>query len=279
MLKKAILFFSLLLACVTGLQCAEQPKPRYVSLAPATTEILFALGLDEEIAAVSTYCNYPPAAVKKEKIGTFSEPSIEKILSLKPTLVFATGLEQAQTVERLRQMGVPVYVSDPATIEELFVSIKNIARAVHREKEAEIMLRQLRERVSAIREKGIKVPQAQRQKVFIEIWHEPLLTAGKGSFVDELIRLAGGINIAYDTLRPYSYFSPEQVIMRNPDCIILGHLQNPNPLETIRKRIGWSRLSAVKRARVYNIDPDILLRPGPRIVDGLEALYRKVYPQ
>ena len=105
------------------------------------------------------------------------------------------------------------------------------------------------------------------------------MTVGKKSFVDEVLTLAGGINIAADTLQPYLYFSPEQVIKRNPDCIIQTYMSENEPLKTIEKRLGWKEISAVKHGRVYNdINPDILLRPGPRIVEGLQELHKKLYP-
>jgi len=258
---------------------AGQKQARYVSLTPATTEILFALGLDEEIAAVTTYCNYPGKALAKDKVGTFSEPSIEKILSLKPALVFATGLEQAQTVERLKQVGIEVQVSDPSTIAELIASIEAIGQKTNRTAEAKRLTADMKKRIERIREKINAIPASQRQKVFLEIWQDPLLTAGKGSIVDEIITCAGGINIAHDTLRPYSYFSQEQVVARNPDCIILGHRQGKySAVEAVYARTAWRSINAVKKKRVYNdIDPDTLLRPGPRIIDGLEALYKKLY--
>jgi iron complex transport system substrate-binding protein len=124
------------------------------------------------------------------------------------------------------------------------------------------------------------IPQEKRVKVFIEIWHEPLMTAGSGSFVDELISLAGGINIAHDTLRPYSNYSAEKVISYNPQCIILAYMDKAAPLELIGQRFGWNKIAAVKNQRVFNdISPDILLRPGPRITLGLKRLYAKLYPK
>jgi iron complex transport system substrate-binding protein len=105
------------------------------------------------------------------------------------------------------------------------------------------------------------------------------VTAGRGSFIDELITLAGGTNITYDTKRAYSYFSPEQVIKRNPDCIILAYMSNEKPLKIIGERLGWKDISAVKHNRIYNdINPDLILRPGPRLIEGLKELHKKLYP-
>lgn len=253
---------------------------RIVSIAPATTEILFALGADEEIVGVTTFCNYPPGALNKAKIGSFSDPDIEKIVSLKPDIIFATGLEQALVVERLRQLKLNVFVSDPSDIQELLGSIKQIGKLIHRDAQAEALVDRMKAGIEQVREKVRLIPADVRPKVFVEIWDDPLLTAGKGSFVDELIENAGGINIARDVSKAYTYFSPEQVIKRNPDCIIFGHNSNDDIKDVIKKRLGWSEIAAVKKGRLYNdINPDIFLRPGPRLVEGLKEIHKKLYPQ
>ena len=251
---------------------------RYISLAPATTEILFALGLDEEIISVSSYCNYPPKAQEKEKFGTFSDPNIEKILSLKPDIVFATGLEQAPAVMRLEKLGIKVCVSDPKNIEELLKSINQIGQITHKEKEAGELVVQMQKIIEVVKEKVKGVPKEKRPKVFIEIWHDPLMTAGPGSIVNELLELAGGENIAYDAPRAYSRFSAEVIIKRNPQVIILGYMSKDNTKDLISNRLGWQDISAVKNKRIVsNINPDLILRPGPRLAQGLEEIYRCLY--
>jgi iron complex transport system substrate-binding protein len=253
------------------------PKPRYISIASSTTEILFALGLDEEIVAVSSYCNYPTQAQTKIKVGTFSSPNIEKIISLKPDIVFCTGLEQQDTIRKLRQLNLNVFVSDPANFKELFQSIKDIGALTHREKEADALIAKMKADIEEVGLSAQAMPPRKRPKVFVEIWSQPLMTAGKGSFVDELINLAGGINIAYDTKRPYSYFSAEQVIKRNPDCIILGYMQKDSSKKIMEKRFGWKNISALKNNRIYNdINPDLFLRPGPRLTEGLKEIHRRI---
>jgi iron complex transport system substrate-binding protein len=254
-------------------------RPRYVSLAPATTEILFALGLDEEIVGVSSHCDYPPAARTKDKIGGFSQPNIEKIISLRPDIIFATGLEQSPAVAKLRQLGLEVLVSDPANMEELFASIKDIGRLASREKEAEALAAKMRSAIEALAAKVSLIPLRKRPRVFVEIWRDPLMTAGKSSFIDELITLAGGKNVASCVTKSYVYFSPEDVISRNPQCIILAYREE-GAAGNIRSRLGWDKILAVKNNSIYaDIDPDLLLRPGPRLVEGLEELYRRFYPK
>lgn len=258
------------------LLCSEAKAQRIISLAPAITEILFGLGLEDQIVAVTTFCDYPPKAKDKEKVGTFSEPDIEKIITLKPDLIFATGLEQLPIVEKLKKLKLKVYISDPSNIEELFDSIKEIGVLTYKEKEADSLIVRMKNKINEIQGKVKLIAQNKRKKVFIQIWHDPLMTAGKGSFVDELIKLAGGINIANDTPRAYSYFSPEQVIKRNPDCMILG--QMGQAINTVNNRFGWDKITAVQKNAIYDdIDPNLFLRPGPRLIEGLEEIYKRLY--
>lgn len=257
---------------------AAAAEPRYISLAPSTTEVLFALGLDNEIAGVSTYCNYPEQTNNKTKVGSFSNPNIERIISLHPDYIFCTGLEQAPVVAQLRQLNFKVYVADPVSVKELFKTIEEIGEITHKIKEASLLIEKMKSEIEEVSSKVKLIPHEERVKVFIEIWHEPLMTAAKGSVVDELITLAGGVNIAHELIRPYCNFSAEKVISLNPQCIILAYMDKEAPLKLVQQRFGWNKIDAVKNGRVFNdIDPDTLLRPGPRITRGLIETYKRLY--
>lgn len=259
---------------------AEPRNLRIISLAPATTEILFSLGLGEEIVGVSSFCDYPPAALEKEKVGTFSHPNAEKILSLRPDIIFGTGLEQASAVTMLRGLGLKVYVSNPACIGELFYSIKEIGRLTGKDKEADALIAEMKRGINAVRSRCRQYRAAARPKVFIEIWNDPLLTSAKESFIDELISIAGGRNIAGDIRRAYVHFSSEGVIYRNPDCIILTYMSKKTGPDALKNRAGWHNVAAVRENRVYNdINSDTLLRPGPRLTEGLNELEKRFYPR
>jgi len=272
--------FSLLLLLSSFSQAiAAEQAARYISLAPSTTEILFALGLDEEIVGVSSFCNYPPEASGKTKVGDFSRPNMEIILALKPDYIFCTGLEQAPVIEQLRRLKLNVYVADPSSIKQLLGSILEIGKITGREKEAQKIISGITNTVEDAR-KELKAAGRKRPKVFIEIWHDPLTTAGPGSFVDELLGLAGGINIASDTKRPYSTYSVEQVIMHKPDCIILAYMSTHKPASMVAQRAGWQDVPAVKNKCLFDdINPDIILRPGPRIAEGLKEIRKRIYNQ
>jgi len=273
-LTQVAFFISLLLVAQPGFSANQ----KFISLSPAATEILFALGLDNQIIGDTTFCNYPEAAKKIPKVGTFSDPNIERIVSLKPDIIFTTGLEQAPTIKRLQKLGFKIIVSDPKNIPELFESIIEIGEVTGKQDEAESMVSNMRKRIAAITAKVKKVPLDKRPKAFIEIWYDPIMTAGPGSIVAEILNLAGGINIAYDAPRSYSRFSSEVIIERDPDVIILGYMTKENTKDTLSKRFGWEKIKAVRNKRVIsNIDPDIIFRPGPRIADGLEAIYKNLY--
>lgn len=281
-MKKIFLSFIILMACFTGKLSADQAVaeklPRYISLAPSTTEIMFALGLNNEIVAVSSYCNYPEEVKNKENVGDFSSPNLEKIVSLKPDYVFCTGLEQAQIVTELKRRNIKVYVGDPRDTAELLASIRDIGQITGKDIAAEALIKKMEREIEEISVKVRLIPKDKRKKVFLEIWHDPLTTAGRGSFIDDLLSLAGGINIAFDTRRPYSIFSPEEVIKRNPDCIILTYMDSQKPVTLLQGRFGWKNIRAVQNNQVYNdISSDILLRPGPRVTRGIKELYEHLY--
>ncbi len=251
----------------------------YVSLAPSTTEILFALGLEERISGVSSYCNYPPRAAEKTRVGDFSHPNLEVILALKPEYIFCTGLEQAPTVARLKALGFRVYCADPSGVEELLKTVREIGAITKKEKRALEIIAEIRAGIAEASEKTDLIPEDKRVKVFLEIWHDPLMTAGKGSFVDELIKLAGGINIAHGVRRPYCNFSAEQVAAMDPNCIILAYMDERNAAGIMETRFGWENIKAVRNGRVFNdLNPDLILRPGPRVAEGVRELQKRMYP-
>ncbi|MGC8970747.1 MAG: ABC transporter substrate-binding protein [bacterium] len=255
---------------------SKEPK-RIISTAPDVTEILFALNLGDKVVGVTTWCNYPEGAKTKEKIGDFANPNIEKILSLKPDLIVATGGVQRQVIEKLEQLGIPVYVFYPHNIDEVIKGIYTIGRITGAEENAKRLAFDLKLRIAKVTSKVSKVKT--KPKVFFELWHEPLMSAGPGSFIDDIIKKAGGINIAGTAKSAYPIFSLEQLIKEDPDVIIGAESSmGANPLE-IAKRPGWDTLKAVKNQRVYTINDDIIFRAGPRLVLALEIIAKYLHPE
>lgn len=256
----------------------SQKPQRIISLAPANTEILFALGLDEEIVGITDYCNEPPEKVaQKEKIGGFSTPNIEKIVSLNPDIVFGTSGVQKQAVQRLEELGVKVYVSEAETMENLLAEIEKFGRLTGKSQEAKNLTESLEKRIELIKTKVANLSNEQKPKVFLEIWHDPIWIAPDRTLIYQVIELAGGrhaITIKGDW-NQVTTVDPESAVEANPDVILLAFEGSP---ELIYKLPGWSNVSAVKNKQVFQINGDIISRTGPRIVDALEQIAKILHP-
>ena len=281
-MKTAQAAFAALLICLAGCSGRSQaPMPSFkiISAAPNATEILFALGLDKNIIGVSQQCNYPSRAQSKPKIGTFSRPNIELIASLKPDIVFTTGLEQDMSNEHLGKLGIKTFVIYPNTVEELYESILKVGKLTGSEQRAQAIVNRMRLAIGKVKRKASAVPDKLKKKFLIEVMDNPLIVAGPRSFTGQLGDIAGGINIAHDVERAYSKFSSELVIERDPDCIILGHMyRNKDVHKKVKQRLGWSKIRAVRDGHIFNdIDPDILLRPSPRTPQAIEKIFERLY--
>lgn len=257
----------------------EQKPQRIISLAPANTEILFALGVDEEIVGITDFCNYPPEKViQKEKVGGFSTPNIEKIVSLGPEIVFATSGVQAQAVERLEELGIKIYILEAETVEKLVTEVENVGRLTGKSQEAKELAENLERRVKAVEEQIGGISKEQKPKVFFEIWHDPLWTAPTRTLIYQVIELAGGqhaVSIEGDW-NQVTTVDAEAVINANPDFIFLA-FENSDP-ELIYNLSGWGAVSAIKNKKVFSLNPDVINRPGPRIVDALEEIAKILHP-
>ena len=254
------------------------PPKRIVSLAPNITEILFSLGLDEEIVGVSIHCNFPEKAKNKVRVGSYISLDFEKITSLKPDLIIATGAGNTRDmVDRLGKLGFQTYVIYPKNFDDILQSIAHIGQVVNREKEARSILEGMRKRSQNVIELTKGLP---RPKVFIQIGDAPVVTVGQGSFADDLIRLAGGENIAGKEKEVYPRFGMEEILKRSPEVIVISSMNPKGDYQKILQEWNrWKTLPAVKNGRIYLIDSDLLDRPSPRIIDGLEGLARVLHPE
>ena len=254
------------------------PPRRIVSLAPNITEILFSLGLDEEIVGVSIHCNFPEKAKSKPRVGSYISLDFEKITSLNPDLIIATGAGNTRDmVDRLGKLGFPSYVIYPKNFDDILKSILHIGQVVNREKEARTTTEEMRKRSQRVIELTKGLP---RPRVFIEIGDTPIVTVGKGSFADDLIRLAGGENIAGKEKEVYPRFGMEEILKRSPEVIVISSMNPKGDYQKIlREWNQWKTIPAVKNGRIHLIDSDLLDRPSLRIVDGLEELARVLHPE
>jgi len=255
----------------------EAPQ-RLVSFAPSNTEILFALGLGDRVVGVTDFCDYPEEAKAIEKVGGI-EPNLEKVVSLDPDLVLAIG-GNLDLVSKLEGLGITVLVLDPSDLEGIYRDIELVGQAAGVEERAEALVAEMRKRVEAITAKTEGL--ASRPKVFYELdATDPSkpYTPGPGSWHDDFIKLAGGINVAADAKMQWVQLSTEEIIAQDPEIIILGDANYGVTAEMVRERPGWGVIAAVRNDRIYPIDDNLISRPGPRVIDGLEALAKIIHPE
>ena len=263
---------------------------RIVSLAPSTTEILFALGLDDKVVAVTDYDNYPynfsawVAAGNMTSVGGFSNPNMEVIASVNPDLILATAGVQGETIDSLRSLHYKVLVLDPSSVEGVLQDITLVGNATGYKTQATTLVNSLRSRIDAVVAKVASA--ASKPKVYYEVWYDPtsLWSAGSKAWQNELIEKAGGTNIFADQQLDYFQSSAEAVIDRNPDVILLpSQMGSGGPfwvsLDAVKARPGWNSISAVQDDRLYPVDGDIIARAGPRVADAIEALARYFHPE
>ncbi|MBU7031318.1 MAG: cobalamin-binding protein [Theionarchaea archaeon] len=242
---------------------------RIISLAPSTTEILFALGAGENVIGNTEYCNFPEGAVNIEKVGGFSDVSIEKIVSLEPDIIFASSLH-IESVEQLSELGISSVILDPVTIEDVLNTITLVGKVIQKEENAEILIETFTSRIDGVKQQA----PSSHLSVYVEGWvsSSGYGSFGPGSLVDNLLSIAGGSNIAGDTDTPYPALSGEVIISKNPQIIFMISSMGGVGIEDLVNRPGWDAIDAVKFGRIYVVDGDLVLRPGPRLIEGLEIL-------
>lgn len=257
----------------------EKEPMRIISLAPSNTETLFALGLGDKVVGVTTFCDYPEEAKSKEAVGDFSGINLERIIELEPDLVLLYGPGDENEVRVLREAGIKVLGFMAESIDEVIVDIETIGKATGRNEEANKLINSIKEKRDYVLD---KVKGAEEVTVFYEIWHDPLMGAGKGSFMDELISLAGARNIAEDADGAYPQYDLEQLIERDPQVYLASKDMDEKTIESIKARPGFDAISAIKNDRIYLFEGDeanLVSRPGPRIAEALELVARVIHPE
>lgn len=258
------------------LYLAKVPS-RVVSLAPSITEILFAIGAEDRIAAVTQYCDYPPEAKNKTLLkGT--NPSAEQIVALKPDLVLIPlDFVKPDLVQQLDRLKIPIFLVTATSIEDVLAQIQTMARIVANQQAGDSVASAMRQRIATVTK---SVGARPRPRVLYVLNTDPLQTVGPGSFIHQLIELAGGINIAAEAGAAYPRLSLEDVIARDPEYLIFpAGDQEGIPDEERQQWRRWPSLSAVKHGRLVSVPSVLVDRPGPRIVDGLEALARVLHQE
>lgn len=253
-----------------------KPPTRIISLAPSITEILFAIGLDDEIIGVTDFCNFPEKALSKPKVS-YTRPNIEVLVALEPQLVLAPpSFIRADVLAKLEQLKIPTFVLESKTVEGIFGHIQLLGRMVGRASEANAFAANLRKQVTALTK---KVEGRPRPILLYVLNSDPLITVGPGSFIHHLIELAGGRNAAERANAPYPRLTMEEVLMQNPQILLfpIGEYEGIPQAEQDRWK-RWTSLRAVQDGKLFQVQADLLNRPGPRVLEGLRHLISLLHP-
>ncbi len=248
---------------------------RIISLAPSNTEILYALGAGNQIVGVTTFCDYPPEAKVKTKVGGWVNVDYETIKSLNPDIIVTSTIVQEKIAEKCKELGFDVLHLDPKNLSEVFDTIHKLGKLVAKESVAEFIVNKVRSKIVEIKNltENIKM----RPRVYAEEWHRPPFVCG--NWIPELITIAGGISLIEGgrsrevTAEEIQKFDPHYMIVTW--CGFKDRAQT----ETIKFREGWENIYAVKNDRIFIFDDSYLNRPGPRLVEGLGMLARTIHPE
>lgn len=258
----------------------EKEPERIVSLIPSNTEVAYQLDLGEKVVGVSDYDTYPEEATKKEKVGG-TEINIEKIISLKPNLVLAhasTAHNSNAGLQQLKDAGISVLVvNDAQSFEQVYTSIEMIGKATGERDKAAELIQSMKDKVADIKDKAASVKE--KKTVYIEVSPAPdIYTTGKNTFMDEMLSVINAENVAGD-LDGWAKVDQEAIIQKNPEVIITTYgYYEKDSVAKILERKGWQDISALKNKQIFDVNPDIVTRSGPRLAEGVEELAKAIYP-
>ena len=246
-------------------------EPRLISLAPNLTELLFELGAGAQLVGVTHYCTYPPEARRKERVGDFVNPNIEKIVDLQPDLVLAERWTSAKIVSHLRALGIEVVETlSPKSIAEIYQVIRTVGSAVGKAERSRDLIQTMQERVREVEQRGKLFPH--RPTVYVEI-DLPSWTVGRSSFISEAVYLCGARNLFDDIEKPALQISKEMILQRDPEIILSFQAS----ASEVGQRPGWNQLTAVRSGRIiHDFNRDLLARGNHRLVDGMKELQTRI---
>ena len=258
-----------------------EPAQKIVSLAPSNTEILFAIGAGSQVIGLDDFSNFPAEVEGIPTVGGTSDYNLEKIVELGPDLVLAAEINNPEDVKAIEDLGITIfYLSNPDDMEGMYENLRTVAKLTGHSESTEELILSLQDRVQSVTEKIAGVED--RPAVFYELdGTDPAKpwTSGPGTFITLLIEMAGGKNIGAELDLPWAQISQEELIVQNPDIILLGDAQWGTTPEMVADRPGWDVIKAVQEGKVLPFNDDLVSRPGPRLVDGLEDLAQAIHPE
>lgn len=250
---------------------------RVVALAPSVTEIVFALKQAHRLVGATRFSDYPAEAEQIPKVGSYVRLDLEKITALAPDLCIAVkDGNPVDVVMRLEALNIPVYAVDPRSLDTVMTAIRAVGELLNAPEAAASMVGEMQRRISRVRR--LAATAETRPGVFFQIGVNPIVSAGTPTFIHELIIAAGGRNLAAGDI-PYPRFSREEVLMTAPDILIITSMARGGLFEKVKREwMAWPDMPAVRNRRVHILDSDVLDRPGPRMVEGLEQLFDIIHP-
>lgn len=256
-----------------------EPVRRIVSLAPNITETLYALGLQDLLAGDTDYCDYPPEAKLKPKVGGAINPSLESIANLHPDLVLMTkSLNRLETVRSLDNLGIPSYATDPHTVQDIISSVVRLAEILGAQQVGVTLAQDMEHRLSEVEQRVAAVPPS---RVLFVVWREPLISVGTGTFIADALRVAGAKSII-DSTQSWPQVNLEEVVRQQPDFLVFAASHptgtTPESLDVLSDLPGWRILTAVQNRR-YAVVSDAVDRPSPSIVSAIENLAKQLHPE
>jgi iron complex transport system substrate-binding protein len=260
----------------------EKLPQRIISLAPSNTEIIYALGLEDKLVGTTDYCDYPEAAKAKTRVASYTTPDMEKLIRLQPNLVIAEAIHEKTVLPALEKLGLTVIVMSATSLDVVLRDITLMGQINGKSKIAAQLVTNLSRRIEAVTSKTESLVPKERPRVLYVVWHNPIWTMGRNTFTSDLIYKAGGSNIFADDFEKSRVVSLEAVIDKNPQVIIVSGMGTTGDLiyNSIIREQRLQAVDAVINNRVHKIsDANLIERPGPRIVDGLEEVARLIHPE
>lgn len=246
---------------------------RIVSLSPANTEILFALGLGARVVGVTEYCDYPPEALDKETVGEFYPPDIEKIVALQPDLILATDIHRHDVIPALEERDFTVFALAPQTLDEVLQSIETLGAITGQREQASGLVGGMQSKIDQIQ--GLTGELENRPRVLYVTWHDPLWTVGNNTWIDDLIEIAGGVNIFAQDFESGTVVEIEAVIARNPEVIIASMWS----FDWATNETLLEDTDASNNGRVHQVDDNLVQRPTPRLMSALAWFAHFIHPE
>ncbi|MGB2592454.1 MAG: cobalamin-binding protein [Candidatus Acidiferrum sp.] len=254
-----------------------QPVQRIVSLSPNLTETVYALGLQDRLVGDTDYCDFPPDAQKKPKVGGAINPNLEQIVALRPDLVLVTKLNRLETVNALKDLGIPSFATDPHTVEEIIASTEHLADILGAPEAGAAVAADLERHLADLHQ---RLSGLTPRRVLFIVWPDPLISVGKATFIADALRLAGATSIV-DSSQDWPQMSLEEVVRLQPDYLVFAESHSEsaqNDFDVLAARPGWRGLEAVRNRR-FAVISEAVNRPAPRIVSAIEDLAHQLHPE